>query len=108
MDLTESSVGWAQCKPKRTMQALKYLLYACNDCDGRKERRRKVLCCLKMVGCLLKTRCMVLLEKSTSFYKPIGHIMTKFHSLVEMEPRTGIRPQKKGIGCKKSHGETQR
>lgn len=26
---------------------------------------------------------------------------------VETEPRTGIRPQEKGIGCKKSHGETQ-
>jgi hypothetical protein len=26
---------------KKIMQALKYLLYACSDCDGRKERRSK-------------------------------------------------------------------
>jgi hypothetical protein len=48
---------------------------------------------------------MVLLEKSTSFHEPIRHIMTKFLQPVGAEPRTGIRPQEKGIGCKKSHDE---
>src|SRR5277367_3565224 len=97
MDLSEYSVGWAQCKLKKTMQALKYLLYAfaMTVMGGRKEGASVVLSENGGVPAE-ELDALVLLEKSTNFYKPIGHNMTKFHKRQRWEPRIGIRPQ-----CKK-------
>ena len=80
------------------MQALKYLLYAfaMTVMGGRKEEASVVLSENGGVPAE-ELDALVLLEKGTNFYKPIGPQTS------EMEPRTGIRQQ-----CKKSsHGETQ-
>ena len=62
------------------MQALKYLLYAfaMTVMGGRKEEASVVLSENGGVPAE-ELDALVLLEKSTNFYKPIGHNMTKFH-----------------------------
>jgi hypothetical protein len=63
--------------------------------------------CLEMVGCLLKKLDAWSYWRRARILQAYQAQYDEIPQPSEMEPRAGIRPQEKDIGCKKSHGETQ-